>query len=192
MVPPFQEIMLPLLRLAAEPNGQPLAIKTAVEKLAETMGLSEGDRSELLPSGRQFRFTNRVSWAASHLRAAQLLESVGRGHVQITFRRDLHPDLHADYPLANSSMSSNQSGDCPARSASSMPKAKPQSLPRQRDTHRTLIEADLVDCMVALHGQLFYSTQIPVCLRFSGKNNTLESASDTRLFDSKTELSLVA
>jgi type I restriction enzyme M protein len=32
------------------------------------------------------------------------------------------------------------------------------------DIRRALIEADLVDCMVALPGQLFYSTQIPVCL----------------------------
>lgn len=71
--------MLPLLRLAAEPNAQPLAIKTAAKKLATQMQLSEADRSELLPSGRQSRFTNRVHWAASHLRAAKLLESAGRG-----------------------------------------------------------------------------------------------------------------
>jgi restriction system protein len=78
--------MLPMLRLAAESNDQPLAIKVAVEKLAENMGLSEEDRSELLPSGRQSRFTNRVNWTASHLRAAKLLESVGRGLVVITDR----------------------------------------------------------------------------------------------------------
>lgn len=114
-----------------------------------------------------------------------------------TFRRDLHPDLRADYVLANppfndsdwfrkdddvrwrygvppkgnanfawvqhfihhlaphgtagfvlanGSMSSNQSGE--------------------GDIRKALIEADLVDCMVALPGQLFYSTQIPVCLWF--------------------------
>jgi type I restriction enzyme M protein len=38
------------------------------------------------------------------------------------------------------------------------------------DIRRALIEADLVDCMVALPGQLFYSTQIPVCLWFLAKN----------------------
>jgi restriction system protein len=86
MVPPFQELMLPMLRLAAESNGQPLAMKVAVEKLATAMGLSEEDRSELLPSGRQSRFTNRIAWAASHLRAAKLLESAGRGLVVITDR----------------------------------------------------------------------------------------------------------
>jgi len=86
MVPGFQDIMLPMLRLAAESNGQPLAIKVAVEKLANEMGLSDEDRSELLPSGRQSRFTNRVNWTASHLRAAKLLESAGRGLVVITDR----------------------------------------------------------------------------------------------------------
>jgi type I restriction enzyme M protein len=59
-------------------------------------------------------------------------------------------DNMAGFVLANGSMSSNQSGDCPARSAIKTPKAKPQSLPRQRDIRRALIEADLVDCMVAL------------------------------------------
>ena len=38
------------------------------------------------------------------------------------------------------------------------------------DIRRAIIEADLVDCMVALPGQLFYSTQIPVCLWFLAKN----------------------
>jgi type I restriction enzyme M protein len=52
----------------------------------------------------------------------------------------------AGFVLANGSMSSNQSGE--------------------GDIRKALIEADLVDCMVALPGQLFYSTQIPVCLWF--------------------------
>ena len=121
-----------------------------------------------------------------------------------TFRRDLHPDLRADYVLANppfndsdwfrkdedvrwqygvppkgnanfawvqhfihhlapsgmagfvlanGSMSSNQSGE--------------------GDIRRAIIEADLVDCMVALPGQLFYSTQIPVCLWFLSKSKAV-------------------
>ena len=37
------------------------------------------------------------------------------------------------------------------------------------DIRRALVKADLVDCMVALPGQLFYSTQIPVCLWFPAK-----------------------
>ncbi len=56
----------------------------------------------------------------------------------------------AGFVLANGSMSSNQSGEGEIRKA--------------------IIEADLVDCMVALPGQLFYSTQIPVCLWFLARN----------------------
>lgn len=57
---------------------------------------------------------------------------------------------------------------------------------------RALIKADLVDCMVALPDQIFYSTQIPVCLWLRGKNNTLDSANNARLFDGEKELSLLA
>ena len=60
------------------------------------------------------------------------------------------------------------------------------------EIRHALIEADLVDCMVALPGQLFHSTQIPVCLWFSWKNKTLDSANDAHLFDGERELSLVA
>jgi len=128
-----------------------------------------------------------------------------------TFRRDLHPDLRADYVLANppfndsdwfrkdddvrwqygippkgnanfawvqhfiyhlsshgmagfvlanGSMSSNQSGEGEIR--------------------KTLIDGDLVDCMVALPGQLFYSTQIPVCLWFLSKNKNDGKRRDRR------------
>ena len=98
----------------------------------------------------------------------------------------------AGFVLANGSMSSNQSGDCNARSASLKPEAKVHGRGRQRDIRRALIEADLVDCMVALPGQLFYRTQIPACLWFGVKNNALEAPNDARLFDGETELSFVA
>ena len=62
------------------------------------------------------------------------------------FIHHLAPKGMAGFVLANGSMSSNQSGEGEIRKA--------------------LLEADLVDCMVALPGQLFYSTQIPVCLWF--------------------------
>jgi type I restriction-modification system DNA methylase subunit len=82
----------------------------------------------------------------------------------------LAPQGMADFVLAIGSISSNQSGECTARSASSKPKAKLQSQPGQRDIRRALIEADLVDCMVVLPGQLLYSTQIPVCHWFLATN----------------------
>jgi len=66
------------------------------------------------------------------------------------FIHHLAPTGLAGFVLANGSMSSNQSGEGEIR--------------------KNIIEADLVDCMVALPGQLFYSTQIPVCLWFLARN----------------------
>jgi type I restriction enzyme M protein len=66
------------------------------------------------------------------------------------FISHLAPTGIAGFVLANGSMSANQSGEGEIR--------------------RSIIEADLVDCMVALPGQLFYSTQIPVCLWFLARD----------------------
>ena len=66
------------------------------------------------------------------------------------FIHHLSPNGTAGFVLANGSMSSNTSGEGEIRKA--------------------IIEDDLVDCMVALPGQLFYSTQIPVCLWFLSRN----------------------
>ena len=66
------------------------------------------------------------------------------------FIHHLAPTGLAGFVLANGSMSSNQSGEGEIR--------------------KSIIEDDLVDCMVALPGQLFYSTQIPVCLWFLTRN----------------------
>jgi len=82
-VPGFQEFMLPLLRLGAD--GQPFTQKEAGTALADQMGLTEDDRSELLSSG-QTRLFNRVAWARSYLKAAGLLASPSRGVSVITER----------------------------------------------------------------------------------------------------------
>jgi len=68
------------------------------------------------------------------------------------FIHHLSPSGIAGFVLANGSMSSNQSGEGEIR--------------------KNLLEADLVDCMVALPGQLFYSTQIPACLWFVARNRS--------------------
>ncbi len=66
------------------------------------------------------------------------------------FLHHLSPTGIAGFVLANGSMSSQQSGE--------------------GDIRKAIVEADLVDCMVALPGQLFYSTQIPVCLWFLARD----------------------
>jgi type I restriction enzyme M protein len=170
------------------------------EKFVEAHGGKLGDISIY---GQESNSTTR-RLAVMNLALRGIEADFGREHAD-TFRRDLHPDLRADYVLANppfndsdwfrkdddvrwqygvpprgnanfawvqhfihhlaphgmagfvlanGSMSSNQSGE--------------------GDIRRALIEADLVDCMVALPGQLFYSTQIPVCLWFLSKNKAAD------------------
>ena len=76
------------------------------------------------------------------------------------FIHHLAPNGFAGFVLANGSMSSNQSGEGEIRQA--------------------IVEADLVDCMVAMPGQLFYSTQIPVCLWFLTRNKNDGKRRDRR------------
>ncbi len=148
--------------------------------------------------------SNHTTWRLARMNLAirGIEANLGKEHAD-SFHRDLHPDLKADYilanppfndsdwrgdllkndqrwkfgippaananyawvqhfiyhlaptgmagfVLANGSMSSNQSGEGEIRKA--------------------IIEADLIDCMVALPGQLFFSTQIPVCLWFVARD----------------------
>jgi len=81
-VPDFQSIMLPLLKFASDKNEH--SIREAIESLAQQFGLSEEDRKELLPSGMQSVFDNRVGWSRTYLKKAGLLESKKRGHFNIT------------------------------------------------------------------------------------------------------------
>ena len=76
--------MYPLLELAAD--GEVHSMDEAYEVLAERFRLTEEERAELLPSGRQSRYENRVGWARTYLTKAGLLESTGRGQFKITPR----------------------------------------------------------------------------------------------------------
>lgn len=176
------------------------------EKFVESHGGKIGDISIY---GQESNSTTR-RLAVMNLALRGIEADFGPEHAD-TFRRDLHPDLRADFVLANppfndsdwfrkdddvrwqygvppkgnanfawvqhfihhlapngmagfvlanGSMSSNQSGEGEIR--------------------RALIEADLVDCMVAMPGQLFYSTQIPVCLWFLTKKKNDGKRRDRR------------
>ncbi len=83
-VPDFQSVMLPLLQLAGD--GQVHSVSEAIERLAAHFQLTDEDRRELVPSGAQRRFDNRVNWSRSYLKKAGLLESPGRGKFQVTSR----------------------------------------------------------------------------------------------------------
>lgn len=83
-IPDFQSLMVPILRFYAD--GKDHANQETSDALAAELGLSEAERAQLLPSGRQTIFTNRVAWAKSHFKQAGLLESPVRGVYRITDR----------------------------------------------------------------------------------------------------------
>jgi restriction system protein len=83
-IPDFQTLTLPLLVVISD--GQEHSRQEVADILAQQFNLSEQEREELLPSGRQSRFANRVAWTKSYLKMAGLLESTGRGKYRITPR----------------------------------------------------------------------------------------------------------
>lgn len=83
-IPDYQSIMLPLLRFAAD--EQEHSLREAIESLAAEFGLTEEEKKELLPSGQQPTFENRVAWARTYLVKAALLEAPRRGFFRITPR----------------------------------------------------------------------------------------------------------
>ena len=83
-VPDYQSIMLPLLKFIGD--GKERSLRETIESLAQQFGLSEEERKELLPSGRQATFDNRVGWARTYMKKAGLLDYSGRGFFSITER----------------------------------------------------------------------------------------------------------
>jgi type I restriction enzyme M protein len=166
------------------------------EKFVEAHGGKLGDISIY---GQESNSTTR-RLATMNLAIRGIEADFGPEHAD-TFRRDLHPDLRADYVLANPPFNDSdwfrkdddvrwQYGVPPKGNANFawvqhfIHHLAPQGMAGfvlangsmsssqsgEGEIRRAFVDADLVDCMVALPGQLFYSTQIPVCLWFLTRN----------------------
>lgn len=83
-IPPYQDIFVPLLNKAAD--GEIHTISELLDPLADHFQLTPEEREELLPSGKQATFHNRLAWAKTYLAKALVIESVGRGKFRITER----------------------------------------------------------------------------------------------------------
>ena len=83
-IPDYQTCMLPFLRFLE--NGQVHSLGDAEEALAAHFRLTTTERAELLPSGQQGTFKNRIGWARTYLKKAGLLEAPRRGVFKITDR----------------------------------------------------------------------------------------------------------
>jgi type I restriction enzyme M protein len=164
------------------------------EKFAEAHGGKIGDISIY---GQE---SNHTTWrlAKMNLAIRGIDSNLGKEHAD-SFHHDLHPDLKADYVLANPPFNDSdwrgeilkddkrwKYGIPPASNANYAwvqhfihhlaPKglagfvlangSMSSNQSGEGEIRKNIIESDLVDCMVAMPGQLFYSTQIPVCLWF--------------------------
>jgi restriction system protein len=83
-IPDYETLMLPLLKIAGD--GQEHRISDAVNQLGRDFKLTQEERQQLLPSGKQTTFANRVHWAKTYLAQAGLLEATKRAHFRITER----------------------------------------------------------------------------------------------------------
>ena len=82
MIPKYEKIMLPFLRYLAD--GKEHSLSETHDALAKQFELTNEELRELLPSGRQPVFRNRVGWARTYLKKAGLLTSPKRAHFQIS------------------------------------------------------------------------------------------------------------
>ncbi|OEJ66579.1 restriction endonuclease [Magnetovibrio blakemorei] len=81
MIPDYQTLMLPVLQEAAD--GE-VSTRDVIETLSEKYALSDEEREQLLPSGKQRTFDNRVNWAKGYLKQAGLVRYTKRGFYVVT------------------------------------------------------------------------------------------------------------
>lgn len=99
-IPGFQKMMLPLLRFAGD--KQEHSTTDALDAIAKEFGINEEQKNQLLPSGNQKVFYNRVFWAKAYLKMAGLIENTKRAHFKITERglntlRENPPEINLKY-----------------------------------------------------------------------------------------------
>lgn len=80
-IPDYQTLMLPVLRLAAHSETR---VADVSERIADDLGLTQAERDELLPSGRQRLLHNRIHWAKFYMSKAGLIASPARGRFVAT------------------------------------------------------------------------------------------------------------
>jgi len=73
-IPDYQTIFLPLLKFVS--TGEERSLRESINFLSAEFELSEEERKELLPSGKQRIFDNRVAWAVTYIRKACLIETM--------------------------------------------------------------------------------------------------------------------
>lgn len=82
-IPDYQSLMLPVLKKAA--NGE-VKISIVIEELSDEFELTEDERADLLPSGKNTVIAKRIHWAKTYLKQAGLVDATRRGYFVISDR----------------------------------------------------------------------------------------------------------
>ena len=153
-VPDYQSLMLPSLKALS--GGEETPIAEVRSRVAESENLSAGDLREMVPSGRQTIFTNRVSWAVIYMERAGLVERVRRAVYRLTeegerlLRKDLSRidnNLLRQYPAYNAwkTMSSPPEESDPKPKSSDSTDTPQEALERAARQVRGELEFDVLD-----------------------------------------------
>jgi restriction system protein len=156
-IPDYQTLMLPVLKLAGD--GEEHRIGDVVGQLARDFVLTEEEQQQLLPSGKQTTFANRVGWAKSYLVQAGLLEGTRRAHFRITERgkkslAEAPPRINVEYlsrfpEFVRFKESGKVSGEEVATGA-----LEPPSLPLQAETPDELLRNTVQQIETTLRKEL--------------------------------------
>lgn len=82
MIPDFQTIMLPLI--LSFNNEEVLTSKELRNRMIKHFNINEDEQKQTTPSGKQLLYYNRIAWAITYLKMAELIESVERGHYKLS------------------------------------------------------------------------------------------------------------
>lgn len=184
MIPDYQSLMRPVLECATK--GE-VRIRDVVDKLSDMFGLTDEERDELLPSGKQTRFSNRVHWAKSYLKQAGLVKATKRAYFVITDRgkaalADSDADINKSYLEQFEEFQEFQSRTKDSEGADILPAddiestATPDEL--LRAAHKKInatLSAELLD-RVREASPLFFETLIVQLLLAMGYGGSSENA----------------
>jgi restriction system protein len=189
-IPDYESFMLPLLE--AVRDGAEHNIRDVRDELASRFHLTEAERTELLPSGKQSYFDNRVGWAKTYLDKAGLITTVRRGAYRIT---DAGKAVLAERPKAINNaflerfqpfrefITMRHAADATESAAVAVPAqtdsaATPQEqLERAYRELRQKVEADVLEAVMAGSPQFFEKLVIQLLVKM-GYGGTIADAGE--------------
>lgn len=185
-IPDYQALMLPVLQVAVEGETR---VPIASEKIADNLGLSEEEREELLPSGKQAVLHNRIHWAKFYLSKAGLIESPSRGVfvasdegrallAELPERIDV--DLLKSYPAFQEFYDKSNSNEGGKQDAAQVQSAASEATPEEQidAASAVLTKALKADLLARVHEQTptFFEHLIVELLVAMGYGGSHESA----------------